>query len=126
MIRDDVLKDNSDGRIKVFVVWEAILPKDSADAVDDAVDLMKDEWRAIQFWDPVAESGKRVRRLMNLEIPNPAWDIYLLYARGTKWEQPSPPTPAFWMHQLNGERRHADLRLDTTRLREEVQKLLAK
>ena len=31
-----------------------------------------------------------------------AWDVYLVYKPGVKWEGPRPPRPTFWMHQLEG------------------------
>jgi hypothetical protein len=29
--------------------------------------------------------------------------VYLLYARGVRWEGEDPPAPSFWMHQLESE-----------------------
>jgi hypothetical protein len=132
VIRDEVLQQIPDGRLKVFIIWEAILPKDDIGALDDATLLLKDEWRALQFWDPTAQSGKRVKKLFDLRIKNPAWDTYMLYAPGTKWTDGDPPLPAFWMHQLTfvpgseDAQRYESHRLDTTRLREEVRKLIGR
>ena len=129
VIRDDVLNNISDPRLKVFVIWEPILPKDSFDAVEDATAILKDEWRARQFWDPLAESGKRIKKLLGLEIANPAWDIYMLYPPGVKWRD-ATPKPEYWMHQItfkpggNDERRFGAQRLDTKRLREEIERRL--
>jgi hypothetical protein len=126
VIRDEVMKEIPDGRLRLFVVWEPILPGDSADAVEDSSEMVKGEWRALQFWDPGAESGKRIKKLLDLKIVNPAWDVYLLYPPGVKWEQ-NTPAPAYWMHQLTfmpggvDERRYSGLRLDPARLREEIQ-----
>jgi hypothetical protein len=126
VIRDEVMKEIPDGRLRLFVVWEPILPKDSVEAVDDSSEMMKDEWRALQFWDPNAESGRRIKKLFDLKIVNPAWDVYMLYPPGVKWGTDTP-TPAFWMHQLTfmpggaDERRYGELRLNTKRLREEIQ-----
>jgi hypothetical protein len=120
------MKEIPDGRLRLFVVWEPILPKDGVDALGDSSDLVKDEWRALQFWDPSAESGKRIKKLFDLKIVNPAWDVYMLYPPGVKWGSDTP-APAYWMHQLTfmpggaDERRYGELRLDTKRLREEIQ-----
>jgi hypothetical protein len=127
VIRDDVMKEIPDGRLRLFVIWEPILPKDSVEALDDSSEMVQDEWRALQFWDPTAESGKRIKRLFDLKIVNPAWDIYMLYPPGIKWEGDNAPTPAYWMHQITfmpggaDERRYGGLRLDTKRLREEIE-----
>ena len=31
-----------------------------------------------------------------------AWDIYMIYGPGARWEGEGPPAPQFWMHQLPG------------------------
>jgi len=133
VIRDEVMKEISDGRLRLFVVWEPILPKDGLDALEDSSEMIENEWRALQFWDPNAESGRRIKRLFDLKIVNPAWDVYLLYGPGVRWEKeafqsgPVAPTPTYWMHQLTfmpggaDERRYGGLRLDTKRLREEIE-----
>jgi hypothetical protein len=36
-----------------------------------------------------------------LGIDKVAWDVYLLYGSNIGWDG-ATPTPAFWMHQLNG------------------------
>ena len=129
VIRDDVLEPISDGRLKVFVIWEPILPKDAEDALDDAGALLKDEWRATQYWDPARTSGNAIKQLLGLGIPNPAWDVYLLYAPGKKWTD-GPPKPDFWMHQLTFKPGSSDVanfesrRLDTKRFRAEIEKRL--
>ena len=35
-----------------------------------------------------------------LGISEPAWDIYMVYPPGVRWEAELPPVPAYWMHQL--------------------------
>lgn len=37
-----------------------------------------------------------------LPTPGPAWDVYLLFPRGARWNADLPPRPNFWMHQLSG------------------------
>jgi hypothetical protein len=54
--------------------------------------------RVRHFWDGEA-------RLMNayqqvLRLPEDAWDVYLVYDPGVRWEDELPPAPQFWMHQL--------------------------
>jgi hypothetical protein len=135
VIRDEVMKEIPDGRLRLFVVWEPILPKDGVDALDDSSAMVQDEWRALQFWDPNAESGKRIKKLFDLKIVNPAWDVYMLYPPGVKWGvkwDAETPAPAYWMHQLTfmpggaDERRYGGLRLDPKKLREEIQMRLTR
>jgi len=37
-----------------------------------------------------------------LDLHDIAWDVYLIYKPGIKWEAQQPPRPTFWMHQLQG------------------------
>lgn len=129
VIRDEVLKQIPDGRLKVFVVWEDVLPKDCAEAADDSAGMLADEWRAEQFWDPLAETGKRFKKLFDLHIAKPGWDIYMLFPPGVRWKDETP-SPVYWMHQLTlksggeDDRRYGALRLDTKKLREEIERRL--
>jgi hypothetical protein len=129
VIRDDIMKEIPDGRLRLFVIWEPILPTDSEDAVPEASEMLKDEWRAQQFWDPAVETGQRVKKMFDLKIAKPAWDVYLLYAPGTKWHG-DPPQPAYWMHQLTfvhgdaDDQRYGTLKLDAQRYRNEIESRL--
>lgn len=37
----------------------------------------------------------------SLGLREPAWDVYLLFSTGIRWDTELPPSPAFWMHQLS-------------------------
>ncbi len=129
VIRDEVLAKTKDHRLKVYVVWEPILPKDRAEALPDAAAIMTGETRAVQYWDAGAVSGKAYRQSLNLPLKTAAWDIYFLFPPGVKWEK-DPPAPSFWMHQLNflpftdGDNNFGHLRLNGERFLGEVQKAL--
>src|SRR5487761_40451 len=86
-----------------LVLWVPMLPPDNiAAAGSQARDWT--ERRVVHSWD-----GKReVSRLFQaaLSLQQPAWDVYLLYRRGARWDEAVPPAPAFWMHQLTDP--HAD------------------
>ena len=131
VIRDEVLKKVADPRLKVYVVWEPILPKDRAEALGDAAPALSGEPRATQYWDAGAVSGKAYRQLLDLPLKSAAWDIYLLFPPGAKWES-SPPAPSFWMHQLSflpftdGAKRFGSLRLDGEKFRDAVQGVVSK
>jgi len=40
------------------------------------------------------------RYARRLGLPRDAWDVYLIYGQGSRWED-EPPKPDFWMHQLS-------------------------
>ena len=35
-----------------------------------------------------------------LGLGQPAWDIYMVYSPGVRWNGTNPPKPSYWMHQL--------------------------
>ena len=39
-----------------------------------------------------------------LDLPEDAWDIFMLYHGDARWTDALPPKPDFWMHQLGSER----------------------
>lgn len=127
VMRDDVLAKVKDDRLKVYVVWEPILPKDRAEALVDAAAVMAGETRAVQYWDAGAVSGKAYVKKLSLPIKTAAWDIYFLFPPGKKWEA-DPPAPSFWMHQLNflpftdGDNNFGHLRLNADKFLAEVQR----
>ena len=51
-----------------------------------------------QFWDPEREAARLFAETLALE--GVAWDVYLLYAPGVRWNGDRPPPPTFWMLQL--------------------------
>jgi hypothetical protein len=59
-----------------------------------------------------------------LGVQLPAWDVYLAYGSNARWEQTTPPPPAYWMHQLSNA--PPELKLNADRFRQAVQDLLPK
>ena len=54
--------------------------------------------RSRHYWD---ERGLLMQRYAErLGLPRDAWDVYLIYGQGARWED-EPPRPDFWMHQLS-------------------------
>jgi len=73
---------------------------------DDAVsarvesELLADK-RLAQGWDGERRIGELFGK--TLKLKGAAWDVYLLYAPGVRWEGVEAPAPSFWMHQLTEE-----------------------
>lgn len=61
-----------------------------------------------------------------LGLHGPAWDVYLLYPPGTRWEDHDLPVPTLWMRQLSDPGADEDrlLRRDPSRLAAELDLLL--
>lgn len=82
----------------VYVVWSPQLGAAETN-VADGTTLIPDQ-RARHFWDPGRLAGKTFRPIVGSS--GPAWDVWMLFAPGARWENNDPPVPAWWEHQLNG------------------------
>jgi hypothetical protein len=90
-----MLHDMSGKDVKVFVVWEPVLPTDLSAPSTAALARIPD-LRAAQYWD-------RQRVLSHLlgehDRPSVVWDYIAVYAPGTMW-QDTPPKPAYSSHPV--------------------------
>lgn len=74
-----------------------MLPNDSLEAATQAAGPFSDD-RVRHFFDPHKEVGKAVAESLKW-AGQIAWDIYLFYAPGQKWDD-YPPLPVAYAHQL--------------------------
>ena len=94
-----MLRTNPDPRLAVLVVWEPIQPTDSEQAARRATGLLPDP-RVRQFWASDLTVGQLFQQPLGLRS-EPAWDVYLLYEPGARWDPDRPPPPPrSYMHQL--------------------------
>lgn len=89
----------------------------------EAATLMPDP-RARHYWDPEMLVGKAYQSY--LEIPEPAWDVWMLFGRDASWGEAGPPPPDWWEHQLGGAGLPAELSLDPDRFAEKATELLGR
>jgi len=116
-----VLKKFPSPNLKAILVWEPMRDGDDATSATQQAETMQDI-RISQGWDGGQNLGKLFGQ--TLDLHQIAWDVYLVYKPGIKWEGPQPPRPTFWMHQLEGADPKLLLCEDPTRLNVEVGKLL--
>lgn len=91
-----ILNCYPDAPIDVFIVWIRMLESDNQAAAERAARIFDDR-RATQFYDGHQRVGSALADgLINEGL---AWDIYLLYRPGARWNA-GPPKPAYWSHQL--------------------------
>ncbi len=98
--------------LRGFIIWLPMVKGDSASSA--AALLSADKRFLIQAWDPKGTAGQAFSRTLNL--PCPAWDVYLLYDRGIQWTDKDPPAPSLWMHQLSEHKVDQSLRLKESAL----------
>jgi len=82
-----------------LVVWVPMLAGDDDIAASTQTEGWMDQ-RVKHWWDGDRDVSKVFGHGLGLE--SPAWDVYLLYAPGIRWEGEQPPAPCYWMHQLAG------------------------
>lgn len=116
-----VLKKFSSAELQAILVWEPMRSDDTPAAATRQAEEVHDA-RIWQGWN----GNKKIGDLFGstLELHGIAWDVYLIYKPGIKWDAQQPPRPTFWMHQLEGVDPKLLLCADPTRLSVEVGKLL--
>lgn len=110
-----MLEKISDANLRVYVVWLPILGGDREDGAEQMAGLIPDH-RAVQFWDQEQSLGKIYAKVLGLPPGTYAWDVYLVFPPGVRWENEAP-RPIYWMHQLfypsenylNGEKLHLEV-----------------
>ncbi len=116
-----VLKKFPSPQLKAILVWEPMRDGDNASSATQQAETVQDI-RISQGWDGGQNLGKLFGQ--TLDLHQIAWDVYLVYKPGIKWEGLQPPRPTFWMHQLEGADPKLLLCENPTRLNVEVGKLL--
>lgn len=113
-----VFGDTKSPDLKGFIVWLPMLRGDDEAAVAGQSATFHDD-RVGEGWDQARRVGDAFARPLKLQ--GTAWDVYLVYDRDVRWDGVDPPTPSFWMHQLQ-EKVGADqkLCLNPARLKREV------
>ncbi len=119
MVQREVLEKNPSSQLAAYIIWLPVLPNDNHYHAIGARRLALDP-RALHFWNEDQSLGAGfVKALPLSEDCKLAWDVYLVYRSGVKWERMQPPQPSFWMHQLSC-MRSQELRLEGKKLREAV------
>lgn len=95
--RSIVASVQNDPRVHTMVLYVPALGANEEHA-RAAVSLLPGP-RVSHYWDGSGNSGLEFQK--TLDIPMYAWDIWMIYEPGARWEEASvPPHPAFWQHQL--------------------------
>jgi hypothetical protein len=92
----EVLSKYPDPELRVYMVWVPKLrglERDVASATTQYPDA-----RAMHFWDAPSVLVRGYRE--TLQLPEDAWDVFLLYGPQARWDGSGPPAPDYWAHQL--------------------------
>jgi hypothetical protein len=89
-----------DDRVRAYIVWLPIFGGDFEGESRKLPRRLPDK-RVSYFMDPESLTGELWERVLETKREI-AWDVYLLYGSGARWENELPPAPDFWMQQLTG------------------------
>jgi hypothetical protein len=96
-----LIDEQREGKIRVFVIWEPILPTDLAAPSTMTLKRIADT-RASQYWDKEHLVSKSIG-----ETDGVVWDYVAVYAHGKLWEK-GPPEPTYSkapvIHAIEGTR----------------------
>jgi hypothetical protein len=97
------LEQQRDPRIRVFVIWEPVLPTDLAAPSTMTLKRLSD-LRVSQYWDKEHLVSKSLGEQDDSSV---VWDYVAVYKPGEKWEQ-APPEPSYSkvpvIHGIDGTR----------------------
>ncbi len=99
MVVRKLLQDLPDLRLRALVAWVPMLPADSLAAAQAAGTSLPPDDRVAYGWDDAGALGDPFAQALGLS--SRAWDVYLLYPAGARWDGALPPPPTRWMHQLS-------------------------
>jgi hypothetical protein len=96
---ESVLREYPDPDLRVFVIWEPVLPTDWHAPGAGALARVPDA-RATQFWDPRHELSADIRRAAESDPPGVlgaqrlrarvVWDFVAIYPPGVRWDDRWP------------------------------------
>ena len=119
-----LLRKFSSPKLQAILVWEPMLQGDSPVTAARQAGAVQDS-RIFQGWNEKRNLGQLFGEVLGMRgADNVAWDVYLLYKPGTKWEGRQPPPPTFYMHQLTELNPKLLLCANPTELSLQVRKLL--
>jgi mercuric ion transport protein len=89
--------DNPD--LKALTVWLPMVAGDHSEAASIQAATFEDNRLVVDGWDENRDIGVAFEKTLGLT--RTAWDIYLVYEAGVRWDGEQAPHPSYWMHQLD-------------------------
>ena len=74
------------------------------------------------YWEDSGRIGYLYEEVLGIDVF--AYDVWMVYKPGIRWEEGFPPRPDFWMHNLWNVTKEQGPRLDSKAFAHEVNKLL--
>ncbi len=86
-------------QLRTYFVWGPYIKGDSIAAARDASQRFV-AFNAEHFWTTTHNLSIYYNTVLGLPQGVLAWDVFLVYGKGTRWEGLRPPAPSYWQHQL--------------------------
>ncbi|MGA9853744.1 MAG: hypothetical protein WBR29_00505 [Gammaproteobacteria bacterium] len=86
----------NDPHLQTFIVYVPALGAKATD-IRPTVYLLPGKYVS-RYWDPSGTSGRLFDE--TLHTGGFAWDVWMIYGAGQRWDGTKPPVPDFWMDQL--------------------------
>ena len=93
-----LLTQHRDPNLRAYWVWGPYLRSDTEKAARDS-SLRYGAPNSVYFWTPTPKLATDLAANLRFPAGRLAWDVYLLYGRGTMWDS-AFPRPSYWQHQL--------------------------
>jgi len=90
--------------VTAFVLWIAMLDGDTPQVASAAAEGVRVDASVSHYWEeqgwPVSARLRSVLGIGPYDPTQSAWDVHLLYRRGSKWDEDAPPAPTAWAHNM--------------------------
>ena len=93
-----LLSRNSNRDLRAYFIWAPYLRADTVEMARVGSNKFSAP-NAGYFWMPSDRLARELALALRLPVGRLAWDVYLLYEKGTAWEK-TFPQPAYWQHQI--------------------------
>lgn len=122
LVQRYVAEQIPDSRLQIYLVWEAISPRDTREAAEEAGWVLADG-RAQSFWSPSKVASTAFKDMVGVQKTT-AWDVFLVFDQGRRWGE-AVPRYDFFMHNLSThEELPKDRLLNAKTLASEIDSLL--
>jgi hypothetical protein len=93
-----MLAQQGNPELRAYFIWAPFIHGDSVEAARSATERYLAP-NSVYFWLPTVKIAQDLSIVLRLGAGRIAWDVFLLYKRGTIWET-TIPEPAYWQQQL--------------------------
>ncbi|HEY6322768.1 MAG TPA: hypothetical protein VJA16_14525, partial [Thermoanaerobaculia bacterium] len=103
--------------LRVYVIWEPAQGHDEREAAVKAAALLNDDPRVTQFWSRSRFAGRAFREPLGFASAA-AWDVFLLFAPGSRWTVEAPPIALSMNNRSQDPSQHLEAKVLAAKVRD--------